>query len=552
MRRKWLLSCVYVVVIVALLVSGCSRGGNNEPGNGNQSTGPGSSSNNEMNDQQKDTADRIQFPLQEPVKLEIFANTAPQVKKDYNELQMFKELKELTNVDVEWTQVSWEHLGEKKNILLASGDLPDVFYGRAVLSDAEIVKLGSQGAIIPLEGLIEQYAPNLQKVFEQRPEFKKMLTAPDGHIYSLPTIVERDFNEIAPVLFINKKWLDNLGLSVPTTIDEFYTTLKAFKEDDPNGNGQQDEIPLSFQFNNAANGANSLAGSFGIKLDDPRNNLYVDNGEVRYAPEQPEYKAYLQYMSKLFKEGLIDPEVFTHDENTYVTKVRNADVPVGAFFGYSQRSVFGNVNEDYVPVMPLKGANGEQGWLRMPVALNKGAFAITSVNKYPEITMQWMDTMYDELLSFQFEIGPIGVTVKENEDGTFDKQEIPEGMNSGDFKHSEAPGNGATVIVLKEMVERLIDEQADEKRAYYNMYLPYTTDELIYDMLWSTEDAEKLAEINLDLNGKNGYYASTYAKFVMNGFTDEDWNNHLEQLKKLRVDEYKALYQKYYDSYVGK
>ncbi|MBO2945496.1 extracellular solute-binding protein [Paenibacillus sp. F411] len=544
MRKKWLVPCVSVMAAMTVFIGGCSGGGSTPTAAEKpkaQGEAPSAGAENNLN-----------FPLAEPVKLNILANTAPQVKKNYNEMQMFKELKEMTNVDVEWTQVGWEQLAEKKNIVIASGDLPDAFYGRGVLLDQEIVKLGSQGAIIPLEDLIEQHAPNVKKVFEQRPDFKTMLTATDGHIYSLPTFVERDFNEIPSVLFINKKWLDQLDIAVPTTTDEFYEALKAFKEKDPNGNGKADEVPFSFLFNNAQNGSNSLAGSFGIKLDDPRNNLYVDNGTVKYAPEQPEYQAYLEYLGKLFKENLVDQEVFTHDQNTYLTKVRSTDVPIGAFFGFSKISIFGGLNEDYVPVPPLKGPDNKQGWLRMPAAVSKGSFAITSSNEHPEVTMKWMDAMFEEMLSFQFEIGPIGLTVKENSDGTFEKMPIPDGMNSGDFKHSEAPGNGATVMVLKDMVKRLIDEQADEKREYYEMYDPFASREVIQDMLWSAEDGEKLAAINLDLNGRNGYHASTFAKFVMNGFSDADWDKHLAQLKKLRVDEYVALYQKYYDAANGK
>ncbi|WP_175415130.1 extracellular solute-binding protein [Paenibacillus algicola] len=544
MRKKWLVPCVSVMAAMTVFIGGCSGGGSTPTAAEKpkaQGEAPSAGAENNLN-----------FPLAEPVKLKILANTAPQVKKNYNEMQMFKELKEMTNVDVEWTQVGWEQLAEKKNIVIASGDLPDAFYGRGVLLDQEIVKLGSQGAIIPLEDLIEQHAPNVKKVFEQRPDFKTMLTATDGHIYSLPTFVERDFNEIPSVLFINKKWLDQLDIAVPTTTDEFYEALKAFKEKDPNGNGKADEVPFSFLFNNAQNGSNSLAGSFGIKLDDPRNNLYVDNGTVKYAPEQPEYQAYLEYLGKLFKENLVDQEVFTHDQNTYLTKVRSTDVPIGAFFGFSKISIFGGLNEDYVPVPPLKGPDNKQGWLRMPAAVSKGSFAITSSNEHPEVTMKWMDAMFEEMLSFQFEIGPIGLTVKENSDGTFEKMPIPDGMNSGDFKHSEAPGNGATVMVLKDMVKRLIDEQADEKRKYYEMYDPFASREVIQDMLWSAEDGEKLAAINLDLNGRNGYHASTFAKFVMNGFSDADWDKHLAQLKKLRVDEYVALYQKYYDAANGK
>ncbi|MGG1554009.1 hypothetical protein [Paenibacillus ferrarius] len=535
MKKKWIVSGTSIMVAAALAISGCS-GGKAKP------------------DQKKPAAAaNVQFPLEKPVQLKVFAATVPQVKKDYNEMQMFKELQKLTNVQPTWTLVSNEQLAEKKNIMIASGDLPDAFYGRSVLTEQEVVKLGSQGAIIPLESLIESNAPNLKKILDKRPEFKKLITAPDGHIYSLPTTVERDFNEIPSVLFINKAWLDKLGLPIPTTTTEFYNTLKAFKEKDPNGNGKADEIPLSFLFNNAQNGSNSLAGSFGVKLDDPRNQVYVDNGKVKYAFAQPEYEAYLKYMSKLYKEQLIDQEVFTHTQNTYLTKVSSKDVPVGAFYGYSLRSIFGEAKTDYVPVPPLKGENGQQGgWLRMPPGISLGSFAITSVNKNPEVTMKWIDTVFDEKLSFQFESGPFDLTSKLMPDGKIEKLPTPQGVGSDIFKHSEAPGNGAVTIVQKDMVDRYIDEQADEKRSYFKLYEPFTSKDLIPNMLWSTEDAEKMAAIQLDLNGKNGYYASTFAKFVINGFTKADWDNHLAQLKKLKVDEYVGVYQKYYDAFKGK
>ncbi|WP_281890617.1 extracellular solute-binding protein [Paenibacillus sp. YYML68] len=535
MNKKWLTASTSIMLTAALAVTGCTSG-------------------NSEDNKEKAAAKQVQFPLEQPVQLKIFASADPQVKKGYNEMQMFKDLQQKTNVQVEWTQVSTEQLIEKKNITIASGDLPDAFYGRAVLTDQEVVKLGSQGAIIPLDDLIDAHAPNLKKIFEKRPEFKKLLTAPDGKIYTLPTTVEREFNAIPSTLFMNKKWLDQLGLPIPTTTDELYKTLQAFKEKDPNGNGKNDEIPFSFLFNNSQNGSNSLAGSFGVKMDDTKHHLFPDsNGKLKFAPAEPEYKNYLQYVSKLYKEKLIDQEVFTHNLNQYLTKVRTKEGLVGAFYGYSLASVFGGANNDYVPVAPLKGPNGEQGgWLRTSVGYSIGSFAITSANKHPEVTMKWIDSAFDEKLSFQFESGPFGLTSKENADGTIEKLPTPQGVGAGAFKHSEAPGNGAVVIVLKDMVDRYKDAQADEKRSYYKLYDAFAPKDIVVNTLWSSEDAEKLAPIQLDLGERNGYYSSMFAKFVMDGFTDADWDNHLAQLKKLKIDEYVGMYQKYHDAYVGK
>lgn len=543
MRMSWKGKGLAAMLAIALVSSGCTGGGTGQVQSGEQDAGA-IISNDEM----------YQFPLEMPVELEIFANTMPQVKKDYNDMQMFKDLQERTNVKVNWSLVSNQMMSEKKNIMIAGGDLPDAFYGRAVLTKDEIVKLGSSGALIPLEGMIEKYAPNLKKIFDQRPEYKKLATAPDGHIYALPTIIERNFNTIQPVLFINKKWLDQLGLQTPTTTDEFYAVLKEFKEKDPNGNGTNDEIPFSFIFNEGPSGSNSLAGSFGVKMDVNTNHLYVEEGKVKYAPAQPEYEDYLSYLSKLYKERLLDQEVFTHAMNAYTTKIRSEELQVGAFFGYSLTSIFGEDKrkQDYFPLLPLKGPNGNQGgWMRGVPAVIPGSFAITNKNKKPELTLQWLDTMLEGIISFQFLEGPIGVRLQENSDGTLQIIPAPEGMNSDELKHSEAPGNGSMTIVLDDVVQKFVDPHTKEKIEYYNMYDPYAPTDLIPNTLWSFEDSQNVTTMELDLHGKNAYYSSFFANFVMNGFTDSDWRNHLSQLQKLKIDDYIDLYQKNYDAYLG-
>ncbi|QGG56445.1 hypothetical protein [Paenibacillus sp. B01] len=102
------------------------------------------------------------------------------------------------------------------------------------------------------------------------------------------------------------------------------------------------------------------------------------------------------------------------------------------------------------------------------------------------------------------------------------------------------------------MVDRYIDAQADEKRTYYNMYDPFAPKEILPSMLMTTEDIETLAPIQLDLGGPNGFYSSNFAQFVMNGFTHADWENYVAQLKKMNIDTYVSIYQKYYDAYKAK
>jgi len=129
---------------------------------------------------------------------------------------IFQDLEKETNVHIEWENIPDTDYQTKKNLLLASGDLPDAFYNSG-FSDLDIVNYGEGGTIIPLEDLIDEHAPNLKKILEKRPEIKQLMTAPDGHIYSLPRAEEMGLGAVPFFVSINKTWLDNLGLEIPQT-----------------------------------------------------------------------------------------------------------------------------------------------------------------------------------------------------------------------------------------------------------------------------------------------------------------------------------------------
>ena len=147
-----------------------------------------------------------------------------------------------SGIKIKWDTMVAADWSDKKSVLVASGDLPDAFLGSNAFTDSEIAQ--NQNMFIPLEDLIKDNMPNLNKAFEKEPKLKAMVTNPDGHIYSLPKKLP-----MRPIvgnqLFINKKWLDNLGLKMPETYDELVTVLQAFKVKDANGTGDvNDENPF--------------------------------------------------------------------------------------------------------------------------------------------------------------------------------------------------------------------------------------------------------------------------------------------------------------------
>ena len=160
-------------------------------------------------------------------------------------LEIWQEIENRTGVKINW-EASADYDTVMQPRIAAGSDLPDIFVVPPSMTNTGVYNLAHEGLIQPLDDLISQYAPDIQRVLDEDPELKNLLTAPDGHIYTIAD-TPKYVNDmvVANALFIRQDWLDTLGLEQPETIEDWYEVLTAFKNEDPNGNGIQDEIPLS-------------------------------------------------------------------------------------------------------------------------------------------------------------------------------------------------------------------------------------------------------------------------------------------------------------------
>ncbi len=474
-----------------------------------------------------------------------FAAAKGAVSKDFGELPFFQQYEEETNVHIEWSMNPDSSWNEKKNLIFASGDLPDAFYGHHILSGEDVLKYGTQGLLIPLEDLIDQYAPNLKKVLEDNPGFRQELTAPDGHIYALPTIDE-GYPDSRDALFINRKWLDQLGLSVPTTTEEFYEVLKAFRDNDMNGNGDAgDEIPFSF-FGHQNYGIYSFFGAFG--MTDRPNHVGMDGDRVLYTAAQPSYKEGIQYLHRLYAEGLLDVESLTHDKNVYFSKIKES--LVGVFIGWDHYDVFGTEPHDYEVMLPLKGPEGHQLWNRYPVGiLSKGAFAITTANAHPEVTMRWIDRSYDPMVGLEAVEGPVGINLLVHPDGTIENTPAPEGMNGNEFRHSTSPASKSVFIRTLELAEKRVQQTVPgslSKLDIDKLYQPYLIPDIYPDLFFTAEENDERIRYFTDIDA---YVNKMHAKWIIDGNVESEWDEYMDTLNRMGLDKMLAIYQAAYDRF---
>ncbi|MFC5407182.1 extracellular solute-binding protein [Cohnella soli] len=533
--KKWF-SLTLVVVLILSLLAACSSDKETKQG-GNK---PASPSATEDVVQESPSGDKYVFPLKEQQTLDILAFKGSSIKvRDYNEFELFKRLENKTNVHINWTLADETTLMEKLNLVFASGTYPDAIYG-AMVGGTSLSSWAKQGILIPLNDLIDNYAPNLKKIFEKHPEYKAAVTHYDGNIYSLPKAVDAPFYQAPDTMWINKKWLDQVGLPVPTTTDELYEALKAFKGKDFNGNGKKDEIPMSFLYNSHWLGGFSLSNSFGIM--DNFSHTYIKDHKLMFAPQQEEYRDYVQYMHTLYSEGLVDKEMFTQTPQVYFSRLQN-EVPVVGVASYPINSYLTN-GDEYVPLLGLKGPKGEFGWKKENPGIWVGAFMITSSNKSPELTMKWIDSHYDSEMSLEIQEGPVGLGLKKLDDGKYEDIPAPNGMDNVEFRASMAPGyNAPNIIPSENYTDNIfITPRETEELKAYKLKEPLLKYEplnsvLVYDAA-DYEELEKYGDLST-------YISTIFADFVINGVTDEKWQKHLEQVKKLGVDKFLEIHSKY-------
>jgi putative aldouronate transport system substrate-binding protein len=450
---------------------------------------------------------------------------------------------EQTNIHIEWNEIPYSGWDEKVNILMSSGDLPDAFSGHV-----DVMKFIDACAV--LNDAIEKYAPNIKEMFKAMPELKEGVTAPDGNIYCLPTNRFDKASAVGHGLWINKAWLDNLGLGIPETTDEFVNVLRAFKENDPNKNGKPDEFPLGAmqENNNTATSIDVLFGPFGV-VDTPEY-AYVKDDKVIFTGTQDGYLEGLRWMHQLYSEGLLEPEVFTLTGPQYSAKAQRPDLTYGAVMQWLPDSMDPRYGDDYIALPPLKGPSGQEPlWsaIRLPGGEICG-FTITVKCSNPAALVRYYDNNISSLENLMLWYnGPAGggqwkmVGDKWMETTEF----MPEGVNPSEFERTVAVGPPSIAYLWSKYDSmRQNEPRVEKKMAANDMYLKYAIKPLPNGL----DDPERVSQRNLLFVDIDNYMRKFKANAVVQGITDAEWEKHLETCKQLKVDEYVSLWQQYYDN----
>ncbi len=467
------------------------------------------------------------------------------MSRDLSTLPIAKKMAENYDGTIEWVLVDPPGGTEKLNLLMASGDYGDVGISN-LLQDTDVSKYAANGVLVALDDYInEDITPNLCKLFEKHPETRAVATNADGHIYALPRYNGFAWEFLEDVIYINKEWMEKLNLEIPTTTEELYEVLKAFKEGDPNGNGIADEIPMTCINNNATSFLEELLACWGVpdKFGKFDGFLAVQNGEIKFAPIMDEWKEMIKWYNRLYTEGLLDPEVFTQKLEQYQAKLM-ADTSVVGVTWWHVNS-FTN-REKYMAIPPVHAPGYEVKWRIHPGQMgNKNMFFITNHCQDIEGAMRWVDSMYTEEATLENWFGPIGDTFTEVKDGMYYVSESNKNGWLGESTVQNAtnwPG-----VLESDAIGRILeplDFLADQK-AEYEMYKPYIADEIWPRPYYNAEDANRVSELQTDIFNLVDQMKASW--ITGESDIDAEWDQYKKDLENLGLAEYLEINQRAYD-----
>ncbi|GIQ63296.1 sugar ABC transporter substrate-binding protein [Paenibacillus cisolokensis] len=500
------------------------------------------------------------------VTLTTFVSVPPRIE-DISTNEVTKYIEQKLNIRFKFDAAPSANAEDKKKLMMASGDYPAVFLS-GNFTQAEQIEYGQQGILKPLNDLIEQYGVEIKRAFAEDSELKAAITAPDGNIYALPHVNECFHCWYSQKLWINKGWLDKLGLKLPTTTEEYYEVLKAFKTGDPNGNGQQDEIPLTGAFNTwHAIPANFLMNSFIYNNDE--NFFIMENGKVKLAANQPEWRDGLAYINRLYSEGLIDKEAFTQNgDQLQQLGNRDGDNLIGSVtaghIGMAFSIAEGETrHKDYVTVPPLTGPKGV-AYAGFYKSYGNGNFAITNKASEAEAiaAIKLADYLYSEEHAIMNEYGFEGKYYEKAKPGELD-------VHGNPAKYTVKPEYASIGTTLNDIWDQMgITRRTRAIRESWTAPDdPFSPTGYEYRLFMETAnhyegrepeetfplsifmDAADAKEANQLRTQINDYIRSNLAQFVTGSrqLTDAEWDSYVKGLDGLKLDRYLEIYQNAYD-----
>ena len=455
---------------------------------------------------------------------------------------------------------------EKLLVQVAGGGvLPEAFINFG-FSQEVMLNLGTEGVALKLNDYYDKWAYYFSEQIKKVTTISnimELMHSADGNMYYMPYIHEQLTENLSLRGWMNKQWLDNLGLRMPATTAEFRTVLEAFRDRDPNRNGRRDEIPAAGATDGRARLHDFLINAF--IYNDTRDRLIVNNGRVDVIFNKPEYREGVRYVRDLMADGLILDTLFTINQPQLRAVVEQESFSTIGFLTGGIAGIFSpnNANKlEYVPMAPLRGPQGAQFTPWMPQG--PGSFyVITKDCKNPEAAFRLGDFMCSEEASVWNRYGVPNVdwiAARPNDKPLYNVAGYPllfkPVLNWGSTQNSHWSQGAACIIPQNIQFGQVApDDPLDinypiaaavplmhGKEAPFENRVDFT--------VFTFQEMEAIADLK---NNINTYVNENLAFFITGQRSiDRDWDAYVRELERIGLQRYIQLQQSGYERAIGR
>lgn len=466
--------------------------------------------------------------------------------------EVWKEIEKKTGVKLDFQILPDADYNQSMKVRLAAQDVPDIFF---VPSGVNAISLFKDGTVADMNKLVRENAPNIMKLINDNDEVRAAMVAADGRIYAATVTTAGDMTVNPRTMFYRRDWQKKLNIPDPVTIEDYYNMFVAFMTKDPNGNGQQDEIPLFLQ--NLGN-VDILGSAFDVMHFGWNNGWsFDDKGVVRYDYVRPEFKNYLEFLNKMYVAGIIPKEVYyksgqdtamiasnrlgAYTNGIGACETRNGQLITGKYIN--------DISEGYYWLKPpVNKVTGKRELANKPLVTNGNGYCIGKKSKYQEIAVRWIDYVWGSKEGQM--LMELGIEGK-----TYD-------IKDGKIMMTKFATNNPDGLGVQQVLRTLgsippdISRQTNETfyaTWTYSPFLigimdyakPFYTRPAFPAFLGSVELSAEFTRVSVDVNT---YRDEMVQKFIMGQTPLADFDKYVDQMNKLGAKRLIQIQQTQYDA----
>jgi putative aldouronate transport system substrate-binding protein len=456
------------------------------------------------------------------------------------DLPLYKEVEKRTGVKIKWTHPVKGQETEQFNLMLASGNLPDIIQYNWYTFKGGPEKAMKDNIISPLNDLITKNAPNIKALLDGDKELNKMVKTDDGKYYVFPLfrVLDKSLPPVYNGPIVRKDWLDDLGMQVPTTIDEWEVMLKAFKEK------KGADSPFTVKDFSSSGGGAMRATSLFMGAYGTMDDFFLQSGKVVYGPIQSGFKDYLALMRKWYSQGLIDKDFFTVDAKTQDAKMLSGKSgstagALGGNLGNYLNSMQGkDAKYDLVgtPYPTLKkGEKPEFGHWGMLYGDSNGSAAISAQSKNKDLAAQFLDYGYSKEGNLLYNFGIEGVSYNMVNGVPTYSELLTKNPNGLTFAQAQTgyKSSNFTIVQHPDYYRQSTLPKPQQQKAADTWMNTNQKSHMIPPVTATPEESNDLGKIMSDIDT---YKQEMIAKFILGQEPIENFDKYVAQIKKLGID----------------